>query len=205
MTQPPAAVVFDLGNVLIDWDPHPAIAAVVGPDEATRFLAAEDFDFMAWNHYVDAGGTWEDAQAELGRTHPHWHEHGRAFVANFPISLVGALEDTVSLLRDLHAAGVPLYALTNWSHELFPHALERFDFLDLFTDIVVSGTEGLAKPDPEIFVVLRRRMDRPLTGCVFIDDKAVNVEAAIEAGMDGLVFTDAERLRHDLRTRGLPV
>ena len=92
MTRPPA-VVFDLGNVLIDWDPHPAIAAAVGADEATRFLAAEDFDFMAWNHFMDSGGgTWASALADLGRTHAHWHEHGRAYLDHFDASLVGPIE-----------------------------------------------------------------------------------------------------------------
>ena len=109
------------------------------------------------------------------------------------------------MLRDLHAADVPLFALTNWSHELFPHALDRFDFLGLFTDIIVSGTEGVAKPDPAIFALLGRRMGRPLEGCVFVDDKPENVEAAERCGLDGLVFTGADRLREDLRTRGLPV
>ena len=109
------------------------------------------------------------------------------------------------MLRDLHAAGVPLFALTNWSHELFPQALERFDFLALFEDIVVSGAEKLAKPDPAVFELLRRRVGRPLTECVFVDDSAANVAAAAEAGMDAIVFRDGEPLREQLRARGLPV
>jgi 2-haloacid dehalogenase len=199
----PEAVVFDLGNVLIGWDPYPAIAAGVGADEAHRFLEAEDFDFMAWNHLQDAGGTWDAAEGDVLTSHPHWAEHARAYRANFAKSLIGAIEDTVTVLRDLHAAGVPLFALTNWSHELFPHALERFDFLALFDDIVVSGTEGFAKPGPEIFAELRTRVARPLERCVFVDDKPENVAAASKAGLDALLFVDARTLRHDLHARGL--
>lgn len=198
-------VVFDLGNVLIRWDPRPAVAAGVGDVEAQAFLAAEDFDFSAWNRRADAGAAWLDLQQELASTHPHWHEHGASYVTNFGLSLVGELEDNVAVLRDLHAAGVPLFALTNWSHELFPQALERFDFLALFEDIVVSGAEKLAKPDPAVFELLGRRVGRPLTDCVFVDDSAANVAAAAEAGMDAIVFKDGEPLREQLRARGLPV
>jgi 2-haloacid dehalogenase len=205
MSHRPEAVVFDLGNVLIDWDPFPAVAAGVGADEAGRFLAADDFDFLAWNHLQDAGRCWEDAEDDVSRTHPHWHRHAVAYRAHFGLSLVGEIEDNVAVLRDLHAAGVPLFALTNWSAELFPHARERFDLLALFEDIVVSGEEALAKPDPTLFEVLRTRVGRPLAGCVFVDDSAANVAAARAAGMDAIRFMPDEPLRPQLRSRGLPV
>jgi 2-haloacid dehalogenase len=201
----PAAVVFDLGNVLIRWDPRPAVAAGVGDDEAGRFLAADDFDFAAWNHQQDSGRGWAEAEDELGRTHPHWHEHALAYRANFDLSLTGAVEDNVSVLRELHAAGVPLFALTNWSAELFPRALERFGFLELFDDIVVSGAEGLAKPDPGLFEVLRQRTGHPLADCVFVDDSPRNVAAAAQAGMDAIRYDEHVDLRGELRGRGLPV
>jgi len=200
----PAAVVFDLGNVLIGWDPHPSVAAGVGAEEATRFLGAEDFDFHAWNHEQDLGRAWEAAVDELRRSHPHWHEHGRAYHANFALSL-SPVEENVALLRDLHAAGVPLFALTNWSAELFPYARERFDFLALFDDVVVSGEERLAKPDPALFDVLAKRIGRPLENCVFVDDSAANVEAAAEAGLDAIRYDETVDLRAELRRRGLPV
>lgn len=206
MSTPPTAVVFDLGNVLIRWDPHPAVARGVGSEEATRFLAADDFDFLAWNHVQDTGSrSWAEAEDELARTHPHWHRHARSYRAHFGLSLLGPLEENVAVLRDLAAAEVPLYALTNWSTELFPHALQRFDFLGLFHDIVVSADEGLAKPDPDVFDVLRRRIDRPLQECVFVDDSAANVAAAAAAGMDAIHFTGREPLRPALQVRGLAV
>ena len=200
----PGAVVFDLGNVLIRWDPYPAIARGVGAEEATRFLSAEDFDFLAWNHLQDAGRDWTVAEDAVARSHPHWHEHALAYRAHFGESLVGAVDDNVAVLRDLHAAGVPLTALTNWSADLFPQALDRFDFLALFDDIVVSGAEGVAKPDPAVFAVLRDRVGRPLERCVFVDDSAANVAAAAAVGLDAIRY-DGTPLRPQLRERGLPV
>ena len=202
---PPSGVVWDLGNVLIEWDPYAAVAAGVGPDEARRFLAAEDFDFLAWNHGPDSGQAWAEAEEQVRRTHPHWVEHAVAYRANFAASLLGEVPGTVDLLRELHAAGVPMWGLTNWSHELYPHAPATFGVLDLLEDVVVSGTEGVAKPDPRIFEVVRARTGRALGDLVLVDDRPGNVAAAVAAGMTAVVFTDAASLRVDLRERGLPV
>lgn len=202
----PSGVVWDLGNVLIEWDPSAAIAAGVGPEEARRFLEAEDFDFLAWNHGPDAGQSWEEAEAQVRRTHPHWAEHALAYRANFPAALLGEVAGTAELVRELHAAGVPMWGLTNWSDELYhAHAPRLFDVLGLLEDVVVSGTEGVAKPDPRIFEVLRARTGHDLASLVFVDDRPGNVRAAEEAGLPGLVFTDAATLRGDLRALGLPV
>ncbi|GAB3771245.1 2-haloacid dehalogenase [Nocardioides ginsengisegetis] len=202
----PAGVVWDLGNVLVDWQPRLAIAAGVGEEEAARFLAADDFDFHAYNHGPDSGLDWDEAEAEVARTRPHWLEHARAYRRHFPASLAGEVPGSVDLVRELAAAGVPMWGLTNWSAELFPHGRAAHPFLDeLLLDVVVSGEEGVAKPDPAIFEVVRRRTGLPLHTLVFVDDRADNVAAADAAGMDALLFTDAARLRVDLRERGLPV
>lgn len=199
------AVVWDLGNVLIDWVPSAAIAAGVGEEEAARFLAADDFDFMAWNHLQDSGGRWDDAVAAVARSHPHWAEHAASYPANFVLSLVGEVPGTVDVLRSLHAAGVPQWGLTNWSDELYPHAPAMFDFLGLLDGVVVSGTAGVAKPDPRVFVLVSERAGLPLDRLVFVDDRPDNVAAAAALGMDALVFTDAATLRTALAARGLPV
>jgi 2-haloacid dehalogenase len=198
-------VVFDLGNVLIDWDPSAAIAAGVGPAEARRFLDADDFDFMAWNHGPDSGGSWDDAEADVRRTHPHWVEHALAYRANFAASLLGEVPGVVDVVRDLHAAGVPLVGLTNWSDELYPHAPRLFPFLELLDDVVVSGTVGAAKPDARAYEIAAERLGRPLDRLAFVDDKQLNVDAAAALGMDAILFTDAAALRTELRSRGLPV
>jgi 2-haloacid dehalogenase len=197
--------VFDLGNVLIEWEPYAAIAAGVGEDEARRFLAAEDFDFMAWNHVQDSGGTWAEGEEVVRRSHPHWVRHVLAYRENFEASLVGEVPGTADVVRDLHAAGVPMFGLTNWSHELWPHAPRLFPVLGLLDDVVVSGTEKVAKPDAAIFEIAVARTGLPADRLVFVDDKVANVEAARESGLDGILFTDATGLREALRERGLPV
>ncbi|HET8600637.1 MAG TPA: HAD family phosphatase [Segeticoccus sp.] len=208
---PVDAVVFDLGNVLIRWDPQPAIAAAVGDEEARRFLARDGdgtgFDFFAWNHRQDEGRPWAEAEEAAVRAHPGWEAAIRAYRKNFAASLTGAVDDTVQILRELHGAGVPLFALTNWSEELFPVALDRFPFLDLFEDIVVSGEEKVAKPDPRIWEVLEERVRHTggLEDCIFIDDSPANVQSATAAGLDAILFTDTGHLREDLRARGLPL
>ena len=199
------AVVFDIGNVLIAWDPQPAIARAVGAEQAKRFLTDESFDFMAWNHQQDFGRSWDEGEAAAVTSHPQWELAIRGYRLNFRDSLVAAIEDSVQILRELHAAGVPLYGLTNWSAETFPVALGRFDFLQLFEDIIVSGQEGVAKPDPRIFEILQERIGHSLRDCIFVDDSARNIEAAAEAGLDAILFTDTGHLRQDLAARGLPL
>ena len=198
-------MIFDLGNVLITWDPYPAIAKTVGAEQAARFLADEKFAFMAWNREQDAGRSWDEGEAAAVKSHPHWEPAIRAYRENFADSLVGAIEDSVQILRELHAAGIRLLALTNWSEETFPVALGRFAFLGLFEDIIVSGKEGVAKPDPAIFQILRERIGDALARSVFIDDSPANIKAAAEAGLDAILFTDAAHLRGDLALRGLPL
>ena len=199
------AVVWDLGNVLIDWQPARAIAAGVGADHAAEFLAADDFDFMAWNHRPDSGLDWAIAEADVRRSHPHWADAALAYRANFAQSLVGEVPGSSAIVRELHAAGVPQWGLTNWSAELYPHAPARFEVLSLLEDVVVSGRQGVAKPDPEIYARTVARTGLTAGDLVFIDDRASNVQAAIEAGWQGVVFTDADDLRTRLRDLGLPL
>jgi citrate synthase len=197
-------VIWDLGDVLIKWSPYAAVAAGVGEEEARRFLEAEDFDFLAWNHVQDAGGTWSEGVDALRRSHPHWERHALAYRENFEAALVGEVPGTADLVRELHAAGVPQFGLTNWSDELYPHAPRLFPVLDLLDDIVVSGTEKVAKPDPAIFEIAIARSGLEASELVFVDDKEGNVAAAIECGLDGVLFTGADDLRRRLRERGLP-
>ena len=198
-------VVWDLGNVLIDWQPLEAVAAGMGEAEARRFLTADDFDFMAWNHMQDAGGSWADAEASVVRSHPQWADHALAYRANFTASLVGEVPGTVDLVRELHAAGVPMWGLTNWSARALsrtPRSGSRSSTCS--TSVVVSGTEGVAKPDAGIFEIVVARSGLPASSLVFVDDRDDNVAAANACGLDGVVFTGATDLRTALRERGLP-
>ncbi|GAA1166428.1 HAD family phosphatase [Nocardioides aquiterrae] len=205
MTDTPAAVILDLGNVLIAWDPRLAVAAGVGAEETARFFAADDFDFFAWNHVQDSGRRWADGVAEVGRTHPHWAEHAAAYLEHFPASL-SEVPGSLDVVRDLHAAGVPMVGLTNWSDELYyPYAAEEFAVLRLLDDVVVSGEVKVAKPDPRAYAIAAERAGQPFDRLVFVDDSPANVAAARALGMDAILFTDAAALRTELRSRGLPV
>lgn len=196
--------VFDLGGVVVLWDPVPAVASVVGQERAERFIHGGDFDWATWNHAQDAGRSWTDAEAVATASHPHLAEEIAAYRPNFALSLRGLVPGTAAILRALHDRGVRLVALTNWSAETFHHAPEVFpEVFALFDDIVVSGAEGVAKPQPEIFEVLARRLGHPVEGVFYVDDSLRNVDAARRAGLDAVHFTDADALGQELRGRGL--
>ena len=197
----PNAVVFDLGGVLIRWDPRHLYRQLMPEDEIDAFL--DEVGFHAWNHEQDAGASWGPAVAEHAALFPHRRKLLAAYPARFAESLDGPVEGTVAILAELHAAGTRLVALTNWSAELFPHAEAAFDFLGLFEGIVVSGREGVAKPDPAVFDLLLSRYDLDPARTVFVDDSPANVAAAAAAGLRALAFTGPDRLRADLTRLGL--
>jgi len=194
-------VVLDLGGVLVDWDPRYLYSRLLPPDEVEAFL--DEVGFAAWNHAQDAGGSWEDAVRTLGDRFPHRRALLAAYPERFAETLGGEVPGSVAVLRELHEAGHRLLALTNWSSGTFPHALARFGWLDLFEDVVVSGHEGVAKPDPAIFRLLLERHRLPAAGTVFVDDSPANVAAATALGLTGLLFRGAPRLRADLAGLGL--
>ena len=200
-TPVPPAVVFDLGGVLVRWDPRRLYRQLMPEHEVDDFLA--EIGFPAWNHAMDAGGDWADAVEMLAARHPHRRDLIASYPALFAETLDGPVPGSVEVLRDLHAAGVRLLALTNWSAQTFPHAEQTFDFLTLFEGVVVSGREGLAKPDPRVFRLLLSRHDLDPARTVFVDDSAVNVAAATDVGLTGLLFHDAATLRADLHRLGL--
>lgn len=207
-TLPPVVVdtvVFDLGGVLIDWNPRHLYRKLFGADEAAMEAFLEQVCTGAWNERQDRGRSWAEAVAEAVARHPAHAAHIRAYHERWEEMLGGALHDSVAILRELKAAGVRVLALTNWSAETFPIAERRFDFLAWFDGIVVSGREGLMKPEPEIFRLLveRHRLDPSRT--VFIDDHARNVDAALAAGLRALRFVEARRLRAELIELGLPL
>lgn len=198
-----SGVVWDFGGVLIGWDPFPAVAAGVGDEEARRFF--DEFDFHAWNYACDAGRPWAEAMARLEQEQPRWLAHGRAYVDNFALALRGPVSGTHELVGELHAAGVRQFGLTNWSHELYPHAPATYDVIGLMRDVVVSGQVRMAKPDPEIYRLSAKRAGIALDRLAFVDDNPANVAAAAALGIHAIRFTGADALRADLRALGLPV
>ncbi|PZF85184.1 HAD family hydrolase [Jiangella anatolica] len=199
----PQAVVFDLGGVLVDWDPRYLYRTLLPSEESVeRFLA--EVTTPSWNAAQDAGRTWADAVAELTALHPQYTALIEAYDARWIETIGGEIDGTVELLRELRSSGsVGLYALTNWSAEKFPLAVERFEWLSWFEGIVVSGVERLVKPDPRIFRLLLDRYGLDASSTVYIDDNPPNVDAAAELGMTSLHFTGPDRLRDELSQLGL--
>jgi 2-haloacid dehalogenase len=194
-------VVFDLGGVLIEWDPRHLYRQLLPEDEVEGFL--EEIGFAEWNHRQDAGRAWSDAVEEHVRRHPHRADLIRAYPERFGDTLVGPIPGTVAILEELHTRDVPLLALTNWSAESFPVARDGFPFLDLFDDIVVSGEERVAKPDPRIFRILVERHGLEPAATMFIDDSPANVEAASAAGLVAVRYESPSALRAQLVAAGL--
>lgn len=195
-------VVFDLGGVLIDWNPRYLYRKLFDDEAAMeRFLAT--VCTSAWNLEQDAGRPFDEAVAVLQAEHPDQGDLIAAYFARWPEMMVGALEATVAVLAELKALGVPLYALTNWSAETFPFARARFAFLDWFRAILVSGEVGLIKPDRRIFELLAQTHGFALEHAVFIDDSPVNAGGATAAGLHGIHFTDAPALRGELAALGI--
>ncbi len=198
----PSTVVFDLGGVLIDWNPRYAYRKLGGTEaEIEHFL--EHVAVSSWNHEMDAGKTFAQAIAERKELFPEHAEWLDAWWTHWPVMLGDALNGAVAVLEDLKANDVPVYALTNWSAETFPIALERFDFLQEFEGIVVSGVVEKAKPDAAIYHHLATDFGIDLEDAVFIDDLEKNIEGARAVGMHGLHFTGADALRADLEAMGL--
>ena len=198
------AVVFDLGGVLIDWNPRYLYRRLL-PDAASVEAFLAEVCTADWNHQQDAGRTVAEAVAELSRRHPDRTELIAAYYGRWEEMLGGALDGAVAILEELDAARVPLYALTNWSRETFPIARRRFQFLERFRGIVVSGEEGAAKPDPRIYRALLERYRLEPGGTLFIDDVARNVEAARSVGMESILYSSPAQLRRELAARSIPV
>jgi 2-haloacid dehalogenase len=194
------AVLFDVGNVLIQWDPTRVYRPLFEREADLDHFLAEVCD-PEWNRAIDAGRPFAEAVRERQREMPEYAELIGFWWSRWEDMLGGEVPGTVALLGQLKAQGTPLYALSNWSKETFPTARVRFPFLDWFEEKVVSGFVGLAKPDPAIYRLAIERCGLTPALTVFIDDSQPNVDAALGLGFDALLFTGAERLRADLVER----
>jgi 2-haloacid dehalogenase len=203
MSDKPKAVVFDVGNVLYGWDPEAFLVRQVADDDA-RLKFIEDVDLYAWHESLDGGRPYDEAAAELNETFPQYAELIAAWSERFGETITGPVPGVHALVEALDAAGVPLFAITNFSADFWPpfHARERA-FFARFRDVVVSGEVKLLKPDPAIYwLALDRFRVRP-ADALFIDDRAINVAAAEAIGMKTHLFTTAEDLRARLQAEGL--
>jgi 2-haloacid dehalogenase len=196
------AAMFDLGGVLIDWDPRYLYRKLLVDEAAVEeFLAT--VCTPEWNNELDRGRPFAEGIAELTERHPAHAAAIAAYHRRWPEMLAGDIAGAVELLAELRAAGVPLYALTNWSAETFGMARERFEFLSWFDGVVVSGEERIVKPDPRIFRLLLDRFGLDPASTFYVDDSPANVAAALELGLDAVRFRDPGQLGQDLAARGL--
>jgi 2-haloacid dehalogenase len=196
-------VLFDLGAVLIDWNPRYLYRPLFNGDEKAMEHFLAEIVPGSWNHEIDAGKTLAEAVAERVREHPEHTGMIKLWKDGWERMLRDEIAGSVEILRDLREKGHRLHALTNWSAETFPIARRRFEFLKWFEDIVVSGEVGLAKPDPRIFALTIERCRLDPARTVFIDDSLRNVEAGRNAGMQALHFSDPQQLRADLTRLGM--
>ena len=197
------SIIFDLGGVLLDWDPRHLYRKLFPADEAAmeRFLG--EICTMAWHLQHDAGRPFAETCAELKREHPGHEALIDAFAHRHDEMTAGAIPDTVALLERLAAHGVPLYAITNYPAETFPMAQKKFAFLALFRDVAVSGVERVLKPSAELFNILLRRNNIVPGEAIFIDDSIKNVDAARALGLHAIHFRSAQELEHELLALGV--
>jgi 2-haloacid dehalogenase len=194
-------IIFDLGGVLIDWNPAYVFDKLIEDEEKRRQFFAE-ICTSAWNEEQDAGRSLQEATQLLVDQYPEWQEYIEAFYGRWEEMLGGPIHETVDIFRQLKKSGkYKLYALTNWSAELFPVALRKYDFLHWFDGRLVSGEEKTRKPFPEIYQLTVDRFNINKNEALFIDDNVRNAEAAQTFGIPTIRFQSPAQLREELEAR----
>jgi 2-haloacid dehalogenase len=199
MTSPIKALIFDFGNVLLEWNPRYVYRRYFpdDPEGMERFF--REVNFADWNLQQDKGRPFREGVAVLSREFPHYSHLIQAYQDLWIDSVGGAIAGTVDILKRLKKAGYPLYGLSNWSAETFPHARKKHDFFDLLDDMVISGEVGHIKPEPEIFQILLDKIGRLPNECLFIDDSLPNIQQAQKLGFVTILFQSPQQLETSLR------
>ena len=198
------SVVFDIGGVLIDWNPRHLFRKVFENEEEMEWFLANVCTYE-WNVQQDGGKLFSVATAELQQKFPEYSDKIALYYGRWEEMLNGEIKGTVEIFRKLKSAGMPLYALSNWSHEAFPVAYNRYGFMKEFDGLVVSGYEKLLKPDHAIYRVLMDRYSINPAESVYIDDNKPNAIAATELGFNAIHFSSPDQLRGELALLGLEV
>ena len=197
-------LIFDLGGVLIDWNPRYVFREVFDHDEERMEWFFDNIATSDWNEEQDAGRDLWEATDRLVAEHPEWETQIRQYYGRWEEMLGGPIDGTVAILRELRDRNEHrLLALTNWSHQTFPVALERYDFLGWFEGILVSGEERTRKPFDKIYQLMLSRYDLEAGNCLFIDDNLRNVQAAQAFGIPSVRFESPEQLRRYLESSGV--
>ena len=197
------AVVFDVGNVLLRWDPKAVFRAHFDSDQAIDDFFNE-IGFAEWNLSLDKGRDWDEAVSSLTEAFPKYEMIIRHFRDDWHKSVSGEISTSVEALSQLRDRGVPTYAITNFSSQRWLECQDRFPFLKThFIDAVVSGDEQLIKPSKEIFELFLSRNEKRASDCIFIDDSAVNISAAREIGFETIHFVDDLNLVRHFENQGI--
>lgn len=196
-------IIFDLGGVLIDWNPRYLYRKLFDSEEEMEWFL-QNICTSEWNERQDGGRPFDEATEELVAMHPEWESRIRAWYGRWKETIGGQVDGTVNLLRKLKdETDLHLYAITNWSAETFPWARENFEFLGWFKGIVVSGEEKICKPHPRIYQALIERHNVVPGTSVFIDDNLKNVEGAKNVGIRGIHFQSPKQLESELKVLGI--
>ena len=199
MTSKIKAIIFDFGNVLLEWDPRNVYERFFpdDPEGMERFFT--EVNFMEWNAHQDRGRPFAEGVAALSQEFPQYSHLIQAYQDHWSDSIGVSLTGTIEILKHLKQAEYLVYGLSNWSAETFPSVRERYDFFDLLDGMVISGEVGHVKPHPEIFQILLDRIGRPASECLLIDDSLANVQQAQLMGFSVIRFESPELLRAALR------
>jgi len=199
-------IIFDLGGVLIDWNPEYVYLDVFNGDRKKMQWFFDTICTNDWNENQDAGYPMQKATEERVALFPEHEELIRMFYGRWEDMLGEAIDDTVAILKSLiENPNYKVVALTNWSHETFPIALERFEFLHWFEGIIVSGTEKTRKPFPEIYKLTLSRFNITAENSIFIDDNLRNIKAAEALGINGIHFESPNALLEKLNTFSITI
>ena len=197
------AIIFDYGNVLIDWNPRYVYRRYFpdNPEGMEHFL--REINFMEWNTQQDGGRPFEEGIAILSEQFPQYADLIRAYYENWSDSIGDIYTGTIEILKQLKQAGYSLYGFSNWSAETFPLVRAKHEFFDLFDDMVISGEVGVVKPEPEIYQILLNKIGRPAHECLFIDDSLPNIQHANKIGFATIHFQSSTQLEKELKRIGL--
>lgn len=192
-------IIFDLGNVLIDWNPQHVFNETYFDSVEKRDYFLSHICTMDWNEQQDAGRSIVEATQELIEKFPDWEKSIRDYYGRWTEMLGGPIPRSIEIFRLLKESGnYKLYALTNWQAGLFDIALVRYDFLHWFDGRVVSGEEKMRKPAPEFYTLLLNRYSVNAAEALFIDDNVRNIKAAEALGINSIHFKNAEELYQQL-------
>jgi 2-haloacid dehalogenase len=195
-------IIFDLGGVLVDWNPQHLFRKIFPDQEEMDFFLREVCS-LEWNAQIDRGYPFKVAIAELTAEHPEYTDQINAYFDRWDEMISGSFPETVKILKEIKDAGYPLVGLSNWSGETLPRVAHQFEFLNWFDPLVLSGEVKMVKPDPDIYHYLLKEINREPGECIFIDDSEVNIQTAEKLGFEGIHFSSPQQLRDRLDQLGI--